>query len=126
MSAQVESRSSEGDEELVARLGTGDETALRALYTRYAALVFTVAARIVDSAAGEEVVQDVFMTLWRKHDTYDPKRGALKTWLCQLARHAALNVRRRQGRDHEVDEPTSEIADESLEPDEALWMAHRQ
>jgi RNA polymerase sigma-70 factor (ECF subfamily) len=128
MSAQAESLSSDGDDELVARLGMGDETALRVLYIRYAALVFTVAARITGSAAGEEVVQDVFMTLWRKHDTFDPKRGALKSWLCQLARHAALNVRRRQGREASNSDvaDASEVADDSLEPDDALWMAHRQ
>lgn len=127
-SAQAESPSSVGDEELVARLGSGDENALRVLYRRYASLVFTVAARVVDSSAGEEVVQDVFMTLWRKHEQFDPARGTLKSWLCQVARHAALNVLRRQGRTarETSDDEASEIADESLQPDEALWLAHRQ
>ncbi|HEX4627655.1 MAG TPA: sigma factor, partial [Gemmatimonadales bacterium] len=82
----------EGDAELVARLGRGDERALRDLHRRYASLVFTVAARTVDAAGAEEVVQDVFMTLWRKPETFDPTRGALKTWLCQVTRRRALNL----------------------------------
>jgi RNA polymerase sigma-70 factor (ECF subfamily) len=72
------------------------------------------------------VVQDVFMTLWRRHETFDPARGALKPWLCQVARRRALNAKR-SGRDATLaTEGVEEIADEALEPDEALWRAHRQ
>src|SRR4051794_11532198 len=111
MSMQDESRGS-ADDELLARLVGGDESALRALHRRHAALVFTVAARFVDPSAAEEVVQDVFMTLWRKHDHFDPKRGALATWLRQLARHAALNVLRRQRRAaKETDDEPNDVAD---------------
>jgi RNA polymerase sigma-70 factor (ECF subfamily) len=129
MSARLDTPEGEGvpDEELVARLGRGDERALRALHRRYASLLFTVAARVVDAGAAEEIVQDVFMTLWRKHEAFDPGRGALKGWLCQVTRNRALNVLRHRGRvAKETDEGIEEIADESLEPDEALWRAHRQ
>jgi RNA polymerase sigma-70 factor (ECF subfamily) len=129
MSARLDTPEGEGvpDEELVARLGRGDERALRALHRRYASLLFTVAARVVDAGAAEEIVQDVFMTLWRKHEAFDPGRGALKGWLCQVTRNRALNVLRHRGRGaKETDDGIEEIADESLEPDEALWRAHRQ
>jgi RNA polymerase sigma factor (sigma-70 family) len=117
----------ETDEGLVARLARGDEDALRLLHQRYAALVFTVAARFVDAAAAEEVVQDVFVTLWKKHETFDPARGAFKGWIVQIARRRALNeLRRRQGRGSQSDEALAELPDEALEPDEAQWLAHRR
>jgi RNA polymerase sigma-70 factor (ECF subfamily) len=117
----------ETDDALVARLGLGDEDALRALHRRYAALVFTVAARIVDAATAEEVAQDVFVTLWNKHHSFDPKRGSFKSWLVQIARRRALNeLRRKEGRGRHSDEPLADLADDSLEPDEAQWLAHRR
>jgi RNA polymerase sigma factor (sigma-70 family) len=126
-SVQPDSTEGVTDPELVTRLGRGDEFALRALHRRYASLVFTVAARVVDASAAEEVVQDVFMTLWRKHETFDPARGAFKAWLCQVTRRRALNALRSRGRGvKESDEGAEEIADEALEPDEAMWRAHRQ
>ncbi len=127
VSAEADTAEGATDAELVARLGRGDERALRALHRRHASLVFTVAARVVDAAAAEEVVQDVFMTLWRKHETFDPARGAFKGWLCQVTRRRALNALRSRGRRvTQTDDDAEEIADEALEPDEALWRAHRQ
>jgi RNA polymerase sigma factor (sigma-70 family) len=126
VSAQQDSPEGVTDPELVARVGRGDARALRTLHRRYASLVYTVATRVVDAAAAEEVVQDVFMTLWRKHETFDPARGALRPWLCQIARRRALNVRRSRRGAKEADGGVEEIADEALEPDEALWKAHRQ
>jgi RNA polymerase sigma-70 factor (ECF subfamily) len=126
MSAQSEPSEVLADSELVASIGRGDERALRTLHRRYASLVFTAAARVVDAAAAEEIVQDVFMTLWRKHEMFDPARGTLKAWLGQVARRRALNVLRSRRRAGETGEGVEEIADEALEPDEALWTAHRQ
>jgi RNA polymerase sigma-70 factor (ECF subfamily) len=117
----------ETDETLVAMLGHGQEDALRALHHRYAALVFTQAARIVDAATAEEVVQDVFVTLWKKHETFDPARGSLRSWIVQIARRRALNeLRRKQGRGRHSDEPLAQLSDDALEPDEAQWLAHRR
>jgi RNA polymerase sigma-70 factor (ECF subfamily) len=126
MAAPPESIDGVTDPELVERVGQGDARALRTLHRRYASLVFTVATRVVDPARAEEVVQDVFMTLWRKHEAFDPARGALKPWLCQVARRRALNMRRRAGDEEVAAEGVDEIADEGLEPDEAVWRAHRQ
>lgn len=115
------------DEELVRELGSGSEDALRVLHQRYAALVFTVATRFVDMAAAEDIVQDVFLTIWRKHQTFDPSRGSFKSWIVQIARHRALNdLRSKQARGRVSDEPLAELSDDSLEPDEAQWLAHRR
>ena len=114
------------DEELVERItgetGEASEEALRLLHRRHAALVFTIATRIVGASAAEDVVQDVFLGLWRKHDRFDPARGTLKAWLGRLARNASLNaLRRRKGI-----APVDDLADPAPEPDEALWQAHRR
>ena len=115
------------DNALVARLALGEEDALRVLHGRYAPLVFTVAARIADEAAAEDVVQDVFLTLWKKHATFDPARGTFKAWLTQIARRCALNeLRRRRGRGEEADNASERIADDGVLADDALWEAHRR
>jgi RNA polymerase sigma-70 factor (ECF subfamily) len=120
----------ESDESLVARMGKGDEDALRALHQRYAALVYTVAARFVDAAAAEEVVQDVFVTLWKKGETFDPARGAFKSWLVQIVRRRAINEIRRarsRGRDRaDGDDTLAQLPDDTMQPDEAQWLAHRR
>jgi RNA polymerase sigma-70 factor (ECF subfamily) len=115
------------DEEVVRRLSTGSEDALRILHQRYAALVFTVATRFVDTAAAEDIVQDVFLTIWKKHRTFDPARGSFKNWIVQITRHRALNeVRRKQGPGKRSDEALADLPDDSLEPDEEQWLAHRR
>jgi RNA polymerase sigma-70 factor (ECF subfamily) len=127
MSAQPDTSEAISDTDLVARIGQGDERALRALHRRYAALVFTVATRVIDAAAAEEIVQDVFMTLWRKHEAFDPARGPLKPWLCQVTRRRALNVLRSRGRSaSEGGDGIEDVADDALQADEALWSAHRR
>src|SRR5579859_8233298 len=107
----------ESDEALVARMCTGDEGALRALHQRYAALVYTVAARFVDAAAAEEVVQDVFVALWRKGETFDPARGAFKSWLVQIVRRRAINeIRRAKSRGNDRasgDETLAQLPDDA-------------
>jgi RNA polymerase sigma-70 factor (ECF subfamily) len=121
------SASDHDDPELVRRLGTGDENALRVLHQRYAALVFTVCARYLDTAAAEDVVQDVFLTLWRKHQTFDPARGSFKSWIVQIARNRALNhLRSKHRRARHDEEGLAELADGSLEPDESQWLEHRR
>jgi RNA polymerase sigma-70 factor (ECF subfamily) len=117
----------ESDEAVVARLAQRDENALRELHRRYAALVFSVAARFVGAATAEEVVQDVFVALWGKYASFDPARGPFKPWLLQIARRQALNRLRRGKALGRVQEDTvDDIASEDALPDESQWRAHRQ
>jgi RNA polymerase sigma-70 factor, ECF subfamily len=124
---EQERHAPETDDALVAQLLRRDEGALRVLHARYAPLVFSVAARIVDAGAAEDVVQDVFVTVWRKAETFDPQRGSFKGWILQITRHRALNeLRKRRVRGAESDHDLTEIADEKAMPDEAQWAAHRR
>jgi RNA polymerase sigma-70 factor (ECF subfamily) len=117
----------ESDEALVARLAKQDKAALGELHRRYAALVFAVTARIAGSVAAEDIVQDVFVTLWTKHASFDPARGPLKPWLVQVTRRHALNalraLKRSETRDPDL---LDQIEVDSILPDEAGWLAHRR
>src|SRR5713101_5837636 len=79
---------------LVDRLRVGDMRALEALMERYASRVFRIARGITRTDAdAEEVVQDVFLTLTRKIDSFEG-RSALGTWIYRVATNAALLKRR--------------------------------
>jgi RNA polymerase sigma-70 factor (ECF subfamily) len=93
-------RPDETDVRLHERILAGDDDALAEAYDRWSPLVHTLAVRITDDhGAAEEVTQDVFVQLWERPQTYDPTRGALRSWLCMLARSRALDwMRRRRAR----------------------------
>jgi RNA polymerase sigma factor (sigma-70 family) len=115
-----------GDEELMRFVAAGDQDALGPLHARYAGLVFGLAARSLDPAAAEEIVQDVFLTLWRKADTYDPERGPVRPWLLRIAHLRVANELRRRGRRPVVvpDPEGTQLAavpDREPEPDEETW-----
>jgi RNA polymerase sigma factor (sigma-70 family) len=119
--------SSETDESLVARLGQANEGALRELHRRHAPLVFTVAARVVGTSAAEEVVQDVFVTLWNKSTSFDPARGPFKPWIVQVTRRQALNrLRRIRGEGSHDEQALEQLEADAVAPDEAHWLAYRQ
>lgn len=106
------------DEELVVMVLQGRAEALEALYDRYAGLSYYLALRILgDRGAAEEVVQDAFVTLWRKAGTYDPVYGRLYSWLLRIVRNRAIDELRRQRspvRNSRVYRPDSEsLADPS-------------
>lgn len=80
---------------LVARLGAGDDEAIAEAFDRYAAAVYAAARRVlVDRSAAQDVVQDVFVTLWQRPDRYDEARGPLRSYLTVLAQRRALDVLR--------------------------------
>lgn len=87
------------DEELVARVADGHEAALLELYHRYVRAVYSLATYIVrDQAIGEDITQEVFMTLWQKAYLFDPARGRFSTWLLNITRHRAIDILRQQRR----------------------------
>jgi len=82
------------DETLVARLRAGEETALKTLLDRYARLVLSIGLRILrDSGEAQELVQDVFLHIYKKCQLFDPNRGAFRSWLIRIASHRAFDRR---------------------------------
>jgi RNA polymerase sigma-70 factor (ECF subfamily) len=84
------------DDALIAsRLVAGDDHALAEAFDRLAPAVYHSAFRILgDDAAAQDVVQDVFVELWRHPGRYDAARGTLSTYLTVAARHRAVDVAR--------------------------------
>lgn len=83
------------DEELIHFVTTGRHDALTVLFDRYHRLVFSVAFRIVrDSGEAEEVVQTVFLDIFRAAADFDSRKGMLKVWVLQYAYHRALHRKR--------------------------------
>lgn len=79
------------DREWSRRLVAGDEHALREVYRAHSAAVFGLATRVLgDPTAGEDVVQDVFVRLWERPDTYDPGRGRLRSYLLTMTHSRAV------------------------------------
>ena len=106
------------DEAVIHRIVKGDHGALGALYDLHGRVVYTLALRIVgDPAEAEEVVQDVFLQVWRGAERYDKSRATVAGWLLMMARSRAIDrVRARQARP--AGSAASEIAFASL-PDAA-------
>src|SRR5271166_6117156 len=91
-------RSDAADEmRLIARLRAGDQQAMSEIYDRYSKVVYSVALRVLqDAAAAEDVLQDVFLQLWRKPDAFDASRGSLAAWLAVISRHRAIDRLRKR------------------------------
>lgn len=86
------------DSALVERMMAGDENALAALYDRYSGMLFAMLVRILrDTGAAEEVLQDLFLHLWRSAARYDAARGSLPAWLLVIGRNRAISRLRRRG-----------------------------
>jgi RNA polymerase sigma-70 factor (ECF subfamily) len=107
---------------LVQRLTSGDPAALGEFYDRYAGLVNGLALRILRNAAeAEDVVQEVFVQVWRQAERYDSARGSAEAWLCMIARSRSLDrLRRRASRREESDETLAGAGSETPRTEEAL------
>jgi RNA polymerase sigma-70 factor (ECF subfamily) len=93
--APSEGFSTLADEVLIEYVVAGHSDALTILFDRYHRLVYSVAVRIVrDRGEAEEVVQTVFLDIFRAAANFDPNRGILKVWILQYAYHRALHRKR--------------------------------
>jgi RNA polymerase sigma-70 factor, ECF subfamily len=95
-----------GDEmRLVARIRAGDQQAMAELYDRYSKVVYAVALRVLQDAAGaEDVLQDVFLQLWRNPDAFDASRGSLAAWLAVIARHRSIDRLRKRRPETDIED----------------------
>jgi RNA polymerase sigma-70 factor, ECF subfamily len=99
---------------LLQQIASGDGEAFRRFYDRYASLIFTFAIRLLGSRSdAEDLLQEVFLQVWRQAQSYNPERGSPEAWLITMTRSRAIDklrsIRRRD---------TS-----PLPPDESLPLA---
>ena len=92
------------DAALVHRLRASDENAIAQLYDRYSGMVYAVALRVLnDTSAAEDVLQEVFLQLWRNPDGFDSRRGSLGPWLAVISRNRAIDSLRKRKPQTEVE-----------------------
>ena len=85
------------DAALVVAIGRYRQEGLAEAYRRHAGAVFALSRRLlVDRTLAEEVVQEVFLALWRDPAKYDPRRGGFPSWLLAATHHKAVDAVRRE------------------------------
>jgi RNA polymerase sigma factor (sigma-70 family) len=86
------------EEELVALLQQRNDRSFGYLYDNYSgALLGVVSAIVADQETARDVLQEVFVNIWRKIESYDPAKGRLFTWMINVARNAAIDKIRSRG-----------------------------
>jgi RNA polymerase sigma-70 factor, ECF subfamily len=108
------------DTGLVHRLLQQDVNAFEQLYDRHSRTVYSLVLRILQQAAtAEEVLQDVFLQLWRNAAAYDANRGPFVPWLLALARNRALDqLRLKSERQRRREEQSEELPPVATAPPE--------
>src|SRR5436190_2655362 len=87
------------DAAVVLEMAAGSEAALETLYDRHATAIFAAVYRMTsDRGTAEEVVQETFLILWNRAETFDPGTGSLAAWLHAIARNRAIDRLRAAGR----------------------------
>jgi RNA polymerase sigma-70 factor (ECF subfamily) len=85
------------DADLLRRIAAGDARAVDDLYERFRRPAFALARRIlVDETLAEDVLQDVFLSVWRDPGAFDGRRGSFASWLMAMVHHKAVDAVRRE------------------------------
>lgn len=110
------------DAALLARIVEHDERAVEALYARYSGPLYSLAYQVTGADRfAQEVVQEVFVAVWKQAERFDPARGSVGPWLFSMARHKAIDLVRREANhrrraadvDPEVEEAPDDVDDEA-------------
>ena len=111
--------------DLLAAIGAGDRDGLRDLYDSTSAKLFGVILRILtDRGEAEDVLQEVYITVWRKAAEFDATRASPITWLATIARNRAIDrLRARATRPTTTLDAAAEIAEPSPAADALLDTA---
>ncbi len=96
------------DQQLIDQVKKGDKTAFKEIYSRFSQVTYNLALRILrNKEDAEEVVQEIFLQVWNKAYSYDTNRGAVSTWIINIARSRAIDKLRTLGsrdKNIEIDE----------------------
>jgi len=116
------------DVELLHAVARGDEVALACLYDGYRVILFGLLVRILNSREeAEDVLQEVFLQVWKRASDFDEARGRPFTWLVTLARSRAIDRLRSlgsrervaQNAAREIIEETSDVIEDAIRAEEA-------
>ena len=97
--------SGQDDAVLLSLVQRGDESAMAVLFDRYSKVVYSVALRVLrDPSSAEDVLQEIFMQIWRSPDGFVATRGSLGGWLAVVSRNRAIDALRRKRPTESVDD----------------------
>lgn len=86
----------QNDYTLIQQLKNKDERALALLYDKYAGAIYSVILKMIrDEGKAQNLLQDTFMTVWEKAESYDTNKGRFYTWIYRIAKNKVLNVLRK-------------------------------
>jgi RNA polymerase sigma-70 factor (ECF subfamily) len=123
LSYSREVRSNAEDVALIRRMCDADETALGALYDRWARSLYSLVFHLLrDADEAEDVVEETFWQAWRKASSYEPSRGAVSTWLLTIGRRRALDRLRAKSRRKEESIQSGVLADIASPASDPLQM----
>ena len=102
------------DVELLRNIVAGNRPAFSEFYDLYSGLLFSIALKILnDSREAEDVVQEVFLQIWNRADSFDPALGKPSTWAATLARNKAIDrIRASQRRSRLLEAAAQEVTEE--------------
>lgn len=118
----------ESDAALLGRVARRDARAFEELYDRHSRVVYSVLLRMVrERDVADELVQDVFLRMWRKADAFDPGRGALLPWLLAVARNTALDrIRSKAEKQRAAEEGAEEAPIAPVAAQGEAWLDRRR
>src|SRR5258708_33224110 len=109
---------------LVTGLKSGDQGAMAQLYDRYSSVVYAVALRVLgDTGAAEDVLQEVFLQLWRKPGAFDAARGSLGGWLAVITRNRAIDLLRKRRPETDIGDVVFSLTPDLAGEDDSLRAA---
>jgi RNA polymerase sigma-70 factor (ECF subfamily) len=117
--------------ELLAAMARGDKQALAGLYDQLSGPLYSLACRMLgDTGEAQDLVQDIFLQVWRTAASYDPGRGSVFTWMATLTRNRAIDrIRMRKRRSELLANAAPELQPNALggEADSAgsLWLSEK-
>jgi RNA polymerase sigma-70 factor (ECF subfamily) len=114
------------DEDLIRRIAAGDSLAMKSFYARHHVRLYRFLVRMTRrEATAEELMNDVFLEVWRKADGYEG-RSSVTTWMLSIAHHKAISqLRKRSEEALDDDDNGTEIPDEDDNPEIALQKQNK-
>jgi RNA polymerase sigma-70 factor, ECF subfamily len=91
------------DEQLISAICKGEESAIEVLYERYHRYAYALAYRILrDPVTAEDIVQDAFLSIWRKASSYRSQTGRVQSWIQAIVRNRSIDkIRASAHRDYQ-------------------------
>ncbi|WAC41564.1 RNA polymerase sigma factor [Pedobacter sp. SL55] len=114
------------EQEIVALLLKQDEKGFNYLYDNYAGAIYGIITKVVsEKEYADEIIQDVFVKIWKNIVQFDPEKGRLYTWMINLARNTAIDYVRSKGyQNQQKNQTIPEFVNESEQYATALNVDH--